>query len=215
MNGAFALSAETCDRWISMSSPAPRRRIKQLKAAAHIASIGTADPPLDYRAADSIGFLMRVTLRSVRRMLRSCLHAEGLTMAVWFYLRVLWEEDGLTQKELTERVGFMQPTSVNALKALQRDGFVTLTRDKQDRRKMRVFLTAKGRGLKRRLLPRVAYINDQIALKGFAPSEIDHLREYLIRIRANVDAHLNPENGRNRAMDDADDALRGEDDDRL
>jgi hypothetical protein len=38
----------------------------------------------------------------------------------------LWEADGITQRELNERAGVMEPTTFSALKAMEKRGFVTL-----------------------------------------------------------------------------------------
>lgn len=161
-----------------------------------------------YRAEDSIGFQMRITLRDIRRLLRQVLATEGLTMGVWFFLRVLWEEDGMTQKEITARVGMMQPTAAKALLALERDGLVELSRDPRDRRKMRIFLTRKGWRLKDTLLPKVALVNNEIALAGFSKAEIAVLWKFLERIRANAEARPAPALLRRlgiRAWDDGED----------
>ena len=157
---------------------------------------GSAGPrgeaiPIEFRypAERSIGFLMHATMREMRALLRSRLRAEGLDIGVWFYLRVLWEEDGLTQRELSERVGDVQPSSVAALRALEAKGLVTIAADRDDKRKIRVSLTAHGRRIKRRMLHLAEEVNERIELAGFSPDEAEKLREYMRRIRANVQAH--------------------------
>jgi MarR family transcriptional regulator, organic hydroperoxide resistance regulator len=145
-----------------------------------------ADAEVEYPASESIGYLMRITLRGIRSMLRANLRKEGIDLGIWFYLRVLWEEDGITQKVLTQRVGDAQPSSVKALRALEQSGLVTLERDADDKRKMRISLTAKGRGLKRKLLHSAVHINEEVALAGFKREETLQLRAFLRRIRENV-----------------------------
>ena len=146
--------------------------------------------PLDvtYPVADSIGFMMRSTLRVMRQVLRARLRAAGLDLGVWFYLRVLWEEDGLTQKELTQRVDDLQPSSVAALRSLEKSDLVRLEKDPQDKRKIRIYLTSKGRAKKRQMLRNAEDVNERIVLAGFSAAEAKQLREFLRRIRANVAA---------------------------
>ena len=67
----------------------------------------------------------------------------------WTFLRILWEGDGLTQRELSEQAGVMEPTTFSALKAMERLGYVTRRQVGGDRKKVYVFLTPKGGGSKR------------------------------------------------------------------
>jgi DNA-binding MarR family transcriptional regulator len=143
-----------------------------------------------YPISKSIGFLMHGTMREMRALLRSRLRAHGLDIGVWFYLRMVWEEDGLTQKELTRRVGDVQPSSVAALRSLAAHGLVTIARDPDDKRKTRISLTREGRVMKRRMLRVAEEVNDRIELAGFTDKEAQQLRDYMVRIRANVSAHV-------------------------
>src|SRR3546814_4155790 len=59
----------------------------------------------------------------------------------WRFLRQLWREDGITQRELSERVGMREPTTVVALKGLEKAGFITRKKTAEDRRKTFIHLT--------------------------------------------------------------------------
>ena len=63
----------------------------------------------------SIGYVLRDTYRGFSRVLQSKIAPHGVSIGQWYFLRVLWEEDGLTQRELSQRVGMMEPTTVTAL----------------------------------------------------------------------------------------------------
>ncbi|GHE00273.1 hypothetical protein GCM10008024_11120 [Allgaiera indica] len=60
----------------------------------------------------------------------------------------LWETDGLSQKQLVERLDIEQATMANTLTRMERDGLVTRKRDENDGRVQRVWLTSRGRALK-------------------------------------------------------------------
>ena len=128
---------------------------------------------LEYKLDESLGFMLTMTERRLKPLLKKCiaLEGEGLTYGMWFFLRVLWEADGLTQKELSDRVGMMQPTAVAALRSMEKQGFVQIKPDPDDRR----------------MLPMVKGIND-FALKGISADEFDALRSVLRKIRANIDS---------------------------
>ena len=42
----------------------------------------------------------------------------------WAFLRILWETDGLTQRELSVQAGVMEPTTFAAIKAMEKLGYV-------------------------------------------------------------------------------------------
>lgn len=74
------------------------------------------DPAEDhvvYPASESIGLLMRVGLRGLRAAFKASLARHKIQWSSWYYLRVLWESDGISQRELTQRVGAMQPNTVS------------------------------------------------------------------------------------------------------
>lgn len=101
----------------------------------------------------SVGYQIRQTHRLVQRALQSRIEPHGVTLGMWYYLRVLWDRDGLTQRELSRVIGTMEPTTLSAIAAMETAGLVRRERDAQDRRKMKVFLTQKGRALQAALLP--------------------------------------------------------------
>jgi len=117
-----------------------------------------------------IGYLVREAHRAYMRALQSRISAHGVSMGQWFFLCALWEEDGLTQRELSQRVGMMEPTTVTALNGMERAGLVTRVRNAHDRRKVNIFLTDKGRALRGTLEPYAKNLN-QAALTGLSPGE--------------------------------------------
>lgn len=138
---------------------------------------------------NSIGYLTRIAFRAFSRALELRTAPHGVSSGQWRFLRVLWREDGLTQRELSRRVGMREPTTVIALKSLERSGFVTRRKSEEDRRKVHVFLTDTARALQPVLLPAVAEVND-VALAGLTRSEIDILRKALTQVGRNLAADV-------------------------
>lgn len=133
----------------------------------------------------SIGYLTRIAFRAFSRALEVRTAPHGVSSGQWRFLRVLWQEDGLTQRELSRRVGMREPTTVIALKSLERSGFVTRTKSLEDRRKVHVFLTPEAKALQPILLPAVAEVNT-VALAGLTPAEIEILRRALTKVGRNL-----------------------------
>ena len=79
----------------------------------------------------------------------------------------------------------VEPTTVTAVNAMEKSGFVRRSRDATDRRKVNVFLTPAGRALQSRLLPHAKAVNE-LAAAGLSAQEVATLRAILDRVRANL-----------------------------
>jgi DNA-binding MarR family transcriptional regulator len=60
-------------------------------------------------------------------------------------LHILEESDGLSQKELAEKLHIRQPSLTELLRKLASGGYVTLRQNKEDKRITNVFRTGKGK----------------------------------------------------------------------
>lgn len=149
------------------------------------AGVDTAEP-LEFQPQNSLGYLLRDTYRAFTKVLQTRISAHGVTIGQWYFLRVLWEEDGLTQRELSQRVGMMEPTTVTALNGMEKRGYAKRVRNATDRRKVNIFLTEKGRALRSRLLPHAADVN-RIAAKNVSPQDIERIRSVLNTMKENLD----------------------------
>ncbi len=142
--------------------------------------------PLEFLPQHSLGYLLRDTYRAFSKILQARISPHGVTIGQWYFLRVLWEEDGLTQRELSQRVGMMEPTTVTALNGMEKRGYVRRVRNATDRRKVNIFLTEKGRALRTRLLPHAAEVN-RVAARALTPADIEKLRTILSAMKGSLD----------------------------
>src|SRR5262249_48090607 len=100
----------------------------------------------------SSGYLVRDAHRAFQRLLERRIAAYGVTRGQWYFLRVLWIADGLSQRELSARVGMMEPTTAIALRSMERAQLIRRLRGDDCRRKVRAFLTANAKRLRTQLL---------------------------------------------------------------
>lgn len=142
---------------------------------------GSSRLPLDR----SIGYQVRATHRLIQRALQARVERHGVTLGMWYFLRVLWSQDGITQSELSRRVGTMEPTTLAAIRDMERAGIVTRLPDPDDRRKINLFLTEHGRRLEAALLPFAIEVVDS-ALTGMTEREIRMLLDLLGVIQQNL-----------------------------
>jgi len=145
----------------------------------------------DIDLVNSVPSLMRYVHRGLSRGMEHRLAKYRITIGTWYFLRVLWEEDGLSQTELSERIGIVGPTTAIAIGRMVRDGLAVQRADPADRRKARIFLTPKGKRLKTRLLNEaVEFVAD--ALRSIPEPEIRQLRTVLRKISRNLEPHMPP-----------------------
>jgi MarR family transcriptional regulator, organic hydroperoxide resistance regulator len=144
-------------------------------------------PPVHFPLETSVGYQVRMVYRAMQRLLQTKVGPHGVTLGMWYYLRALWAEDGLTQRELSQRIGTMEPTTLGAIQTMERSGLVKRVRSKDDRRKVHIHLTKKGRDLERRLMPLAVEVVEA-SVAGFSPEEVQQLLKFLKSIRNNLEA---------------------------
>jgi DNA-binding MarR family transcriptional regulator len=106
-----------------------------------------------------------MALAALRSELTVQLARYGIAEAHYYYLRALYEQDGLTLAEISARVGVKPATATGVVDTMSALGLVERVSHATDRRKMHVVLTKQGRALKRPLLRALEALN-QIALAG-------------------------------------------------
>lgn len=135
----------------------------------------------------SFGQVARLTFRVFARSLEQRITAHGVTIGQWRFLRELWREDGITQRELSERLSMREPSTVAAVRSLEASGLVRRERDTCDRRKIRIHLTPRARRLRKPLLRHVRDVN-AIATEGVSKQELETTRRVLLQLMDNLKA---------------------------
>ena len=141
-------------------------------------------------SSESIGFLIRDAMMLLHKLLRTHISRHDVSTAQWFLLRVLWEEEGLSQRELSERVNTTEPTTQSALLRMERQGIVRRAKNPNDRRANRIYLTPKGRKLELKMIPYAIDVVN-VASKGMSEDEIRTLKRLINHVRKNVKAEMN------------------------
>jgi len=136
---------------------------------------------------DRLAHLVKDATRALVRALQVRLADHGVPFGHWTFLRILWEHDGLTQRELSERAGVMEPTTFGALRAMEERGYITRRQLPENRRNVFVYLTPKGRALKKKLVPLAEEVN-RVAVAGMSAAEIARLRALLLTVIENLAA---------------------------
>lgn len=172
------------------ADPDPRRRGKapneQRAAIAQPSKAKAASTTVEFPPRLSSGYLVRDAHRAFQRLLERRIAPYGVTRGQWYFLRALWNSDGLSQRELSARTGMMEPTTVVALRSMEKAGLIVRMRGGGDRRKVRVLLTAKAKRLRNELLSIALGIAGE-AEAGIAARDLSGFRRVIARMTANLD----------------------------
>lgn len=90
----------------------------------------------------------------------------------------LWQEDGLTQKQILDRLDVEQATLANTLSRMERDGLIARTPHPTDRRAQIVSLTERGRALESEAIDAASDAENAL-LGGFRSFERQLMLEYM------------------------------------
>jgi DNA-binding MarR family transcriptional regulator len=134
---------------------------------------------------DRLAHLVKDVARAFIRALQTRLAQHHVSFGHWTFLRVLWETDGLTQRELSDQAGVMEPTTFAAIKAMEKLGYVVRVQRPDSRRKVYILLTPKGRLLKSKLVPLAEEVNS-IGVRSIKEASIATTRLTLLAMLENL-----------------------------
>jgi DNA-binding MarR family transcriptional regulator len=136
---------------------------------------------------DRLAHLVKHAARGFARALQMRLAEHAVSYGHWSFLRILWESEGLTQRQLSGQAGVMEPTTFSALNAMERLGYVVRKPSPTSRKEVHVYLTRKGRGLKDKLVPLAEEVNE-VALRDIGAADIATTRRTLLAFIENLAA---------------------------
>lgn len=136
---------------------------------------------------DRLAHLVKDAARGATRALQMRLAEHAVAFGHWVFLRILWVRDGLTQRELSEEAGLMEPTTFSALVAMQKLGYIERRRLPHSRKNMYVFLTQAGRELEKKLVPLAEEVN-RIMVAGQTGGDVATARRVLLAMIENLAA---------------------------
>jgi DNA-binding MarR family transcriptional regulator len=148
---------------------------------------------------DRLAHLVKDATRGLVRALTVRLAEHRVSFGHWAFLRILWETDGLTQRELSLQAGVMEPTTFAAIKGMEKLGYVERRQKPSSRKNVYVFLTPAGRALKSKLVRFAEGVND-IAIRGIPAADVGVTRRTLLAMIENLAAEEAASQGATRRM---------------
>ncbi len=130
--------------------------------------------------------LARLAFRSFRRRMEREMVAHGVSPGQWRFLRQLWHDNGICQRQLAERLALSEATATVTLRELEKKKLIERRRNAGNRRELLVFLTPGGRALQDVLLPITRDVHI-LATQEMSAVEVTTLARLLHRLVANLD----------------------------
>jgi len=148
----------------------------------------TTQAPCDELLLDNqVCFALHSTSLLMTKVYKPLLQALGLTYPQYLAMLVLWEEDGLTVGEISQRL-LTDPGSLTPLlKRLESEGLLKRSRSREDERVVLVQLTDKGRDLQEQA-QRVPHCI--LKASGHSADQLRKLQADLLKLRTQLQENL-------------------------
>lgn len=110
----------------------------------------------------------------------------GITIEQWVLLKIIHENEGISQKELASS-SYRDPASITrTLNLLEKKGLVLRKTIPENKRQHEVYLSKEGRGFIQENMPMVLRHRAK-SLEGFDPDEVELLHSLLLRVQENLE----------------------------
>lgn len=131
-----------------------------------------------FNRMESATYLASLLARSFARALQERGQKLGFAPGQFPILLELWSEEGLTQKQLLDRLDIEQATMANTLARMERDGLILRRKHPADRRSQQIFLTERAREMEA-AAKEAAIAAEQSLLSGLRRFERELMLEYM------------------------------------
>jgi len=133
----------------------------------------------------SLDFLIRDTRLRLYQYIEGRVAKQGIPLRVWFPLRVLYRNEGITQRELGQMLGFGDAHAGVIVGVMQRHKLVHRQPSRFDKRRIDLYLTPAGRKKAQDTLREMRRINERITA-GFSAAERAMFHALLLRAHENL-----------------------------
>ena len=132
-----------------------------------------------------IRILLQTIAIQTRKNYAQKLRDLGLHIGQELALFHLWEQEGLTQSQLRNKIGTEASTMSNMLRKLESDEIVYRTPDERDHRITNVYLTDKGKQLREPIMNMWKQHEEEL-LQGIQPDQLRALHDTLKQMEGNL-----------------------------
>ncbi len=131
-----------------------------------------------------VNFTLTRAQNIVHQFFKARLAPFGVTPGQYGVLKCLWDENGLTVKQLAERMYLDSSTITGLLDRMEQKGLIKRLPDASDRRALSVMLTPAGEELKSPVSQAILDANKSV-LHNFSEAEAQVFRKLLLELNGN------------------------------
>lgn len=128
-----------------------------------------------FKLENQLCFRLYTASRLITQAYRPLLSDHGLTYPQYLVLLVLWEKDAQPVNDIAKRLLLETNTVTPLLKRMEAEGVVTRTQGTKDARQTIVKLTAKGRGLQKKLMDVPEAVGSAVLCESVTPETVPGL----------------------------------------
>jgi DNA-binding MarR family transcriptional regulator len=137
-----------------------------------------------FKVNESLGFLLGSLAKKTGARFMQLLQAEQIDIGFsgWIVLSRLWEEDGLSQQEISERSGVAKPNISTYIDNLEKGDYVVRVNDPADRRNYKIYMTQKAKNIRERC-QRLAQQSNEATMEALSAVEKETLLNLLKKMK--------------------------------
>ena len=140
-----------------------------------------------FRLENAIGYAVNRAALRLKARLHQAFKAEGhdITPEHWAVLNCLWDDEGMSQTQIAERIVKDKTNLTRILDVMERKGLITRRPHEGDRRAYRIFLTDKAKTMRPDLIA-IAETLGARAVRGISAEE----QQMLLRLMNTISDNL-------------------------
>lgn len=131
-----------------------------------------------------VNFVLTKAQNSVQQLFKAELAPYGVTPGQYGVLKCLWDQNGLTAKQLAERLYLDSSTITGILDRMENKGLINRYHDARDRRALCVMITTVGQELQEPVTQAIINANKKV-LQNFDKEASEILRKMLLELNSN------------------------------
>ena len=140
---------------------------------------------MNFKLNDSLGFILSKVNTKFKNELFQRFKENDVTPEQWAVLNCLWEQEGITPKELSDLIFKDKPNTNRILEKLVVKGLVVRKSHPEDKRAFQIFLTDSGWALRGELIPKAKELLDK-ATTGIEEHKVTEIKTILNQIFDNI-----------------------------
>lgn len=140
---------------------------------------------MKFKLDDSLGFILNKTNTKLKNELFRRFKEYDVTPEQWAVLNCLWEQEGVTPKELADSIVKDKPNTNRILEKLQMKELIVRKLHPVDKRAFQIFLTDRGWALREELIPKVMQLLEE-ATTGIEKHKVVEMKKMLNQIYNNL-----------------------------